>query len=147
MDSTSDGTHWGKANLGNAITSSFFSAAVDSRHTGLVIGTGGSQAWAYPLMASQSVTFSLKSSTIKKGQSTTASGKGSPAGAGRVVTLQVERAGRWYAVATTHENSKGAFGFTIKGTSAGKFTYRAVVSDLAGYLQFGYSAGRTLSVT
>jgi hypothetical protein len=61
--------------------------------------------------------------------------------------LQVERSGRWYAVATTHENASGAFSFTIRGTAAGTRDYRAVVSDLAGYLQFGYSAARALKVS
>jgi hypothetical protein len=65
---------------------------------------------------------------------------------GRLVTLQVERSGRWYNVATAHEKSGGSFSFTIKGTSAGKFAYRAVAADLAGYLEFGYSASRTLRV-
>lgn len=147
MESTSNGTHWSKDNLGNGLTSIWFSAALDSHHTGLVIGTGGTQAWGYPLMAPQSVTFNLKPSTIKKGKSATASGTGTPASAGRVVTLQIERSGRWHTAATTKENSAGSFSFTIKGTSAGKFSYRAVVSDLPGYLQFGYSAAKTLQVT
>jgi hypothetical protein len=147
MESTSNGTSWSKDALGNGLTSDSFSAALDSRHAGLVIGTGGSQAWGYPLMETQSVTFNLKPSDIKKGKSATAYGSGAPAGAGRQVTLQVERSGKWYAVATTKEKSTGAFSFTIKGTSAGKFSYRAVASDLAGYLQFGYSAAKTLQVT
>jgi hypothetical protein len=147
MESTSNGTQWHKDNLGNGLTSSWFSAALDSRHTGLVIGTGGTEAWGYPLMAPQSVTFNLKPSTIKKGNSATASGAGTPAGAGRSVTLQIERSGKWYTVATTKENGTGSFSFTIKGTSAGKFSYRAEVADLPGYLQFGYSAAKTLQVT
>jgi serine protease len=147
MESTSNGTQWSKDNLGNGLTSIWFSAAIDSGHTGLVIGTGGTQAWGYPLMAAQSVTFSLKPATIKKGQSATASGTGTPAGAGRLVTLQIERSGRWYSVATTKESGTGSFSFTIKGTSAGKFSYRAVVSEVAGYLQYGYSAAKTLQVT
>jgi hypothetical protein len=147
MESTSNGTQWSKDNLGNGLTSTWFSAAIDSGHTGLVIGTGGTQAWGYPLMAAQSVTFSLKPATIKKGQSATASGTATPAGAGRLVTLQIERSGRWYSVATTKESGTGSFSFTIKGTSAGKFSYRAVVSEVAGYLQYGYSAAKTLQVT
>ena len=99
------------------------------------------------MLATQSVSLSLKSSTIRKGRSTTGSGKGSPAAKGRKVELQVERSGRWYTVATTHEGAGGKFGFTIKGTSAGTHVYRAVVSDLAGYLQYGYSPARKLRVT
>jgi hypothetical protein len=146
--STSNGTVWTKRNLGNAIDSNAFSAGLDGRGTGLILGTLN-HVTAYPVLQSQSVSFSLKSSSIRKGKSTTATGKGSPAGTGRLVVLQVERSGKWYDVkgATAHEKSNGSFSFTIKGQSVGKFAYRAVVSDLAGYLLFGYSNGRTLRVT
>jgi hypothetical protein len=145
--STSNGTHWSSpVDLGNAISSNSFSAALDANGSGVVLGTGGNQSWGYPVLETQAVSFKLKSSAIRKGKSTTGSGKGSPAGLGRLVTLQVERSGKWYNAATTHEKSGGSFSFTIKGASAGSFTYRAVVSDLAGYLQFGYSASSTLRV-
>jgi hypothetical protein len=146
-ESTSDGVHWRSANLGNAISSSSFAAAINASHTGLVVGAGGNQAWGYPLLGTQSVKFGLKSSAIKKGKSTVASGSGSPAGVGRVVTLQVERSGRWYSVATTKEKSGGKFSFKIKGKATGKFAYRAVVSDEGGYLKYGYSSAKTLRVT
>jgi hypothetical protein len=146
-ESTSNGSHWSApANLGNAITSYSFAAALDSHGSGLVLGPGGSQVWAFPVLEAQNVSFALKSSTIKKGKSTTGSGKGSPAGVGRLVELQVQRGGRWYTVATTHEKVGGSFSFTIKGASAGTFKYRAVVSDLAGYLMYGYSNGKSLRV-
>ncbi|MGO8959351.1 MAG: hypothetical protein ACLQFR_18580 [Streptosporangiaceae bacterium] len=144
--STSNGSNWSRAvDLGNATRNNTFAVALDSRGTGLVLGTD--PAWGYPVLGTQSVSFSLKASTIKKGHSTTGSGVGSPAGKGRTVELQVERSGRWYDVATAHESSSGSFSFTIKGTAAGHFDYRAVVSDLAGYLQYGYSAARSLHVT
>jgi hypothetical protein len=145
--STANGKGWKSANLGNAINSSSFAAGLDSHGTGLILGAGGSQVNAYPVLQAQAVSFSLKSSTIKRGTSTTASGTVKPAGPGRVVTLQVERGGAWYNVATTKEKGGGSFSFTIKGTSSGTFSYRAVVSDLAGYLMFGYSAARTLHVS
>ena len=147
--STSNGSHWSApVDLGNAIQSNSFGAALDSAGSGLVVGTDSSAAaWGYPVLATQSVSFSLKSSTIRKGRSTTGSGKGSPAAKGRKVQLQVERSGRWYTVATTREGAGGKFGFTIKGTSAGAHVYRAVVSDLAGYVQYGYSPARTVRVT
>jgi hypothetical protein len=100
----------------------------------------------YQVLAAQKVTFALKSSSIRVGQSTTGSGKASPISAGRKVELQVERSGRWHDVASTTEKSGGAFRFTIKGSSVGSHTYRAVVSDRPGYLLFGYSPGRTLRV-
>lgn len=144
--STSNGTRWGKSlNLGNAISSTSFSAALDSHGSGLVLGT--EPAWGYPVLASQGISFSLKSSTIGRGHSTTGSGKGSPAAKGRRVELQVERSGLWYTVATTHEGSGGSFSFTIKGSSLGTHKYRAVVSYLAGYLLYGYSSARSLRVT
>ena len=85
----------------------------------------------------QGVTFSLKSPVIKPGAWTVGSGKGSPLAEGRAVQLQVERAGAWYRVATTHENASGALSFTIKGATVGSRDYRAVASDFAGYLQYG----------
>jgi hypothetical protein len=146
--STSDGAHWSASvDLGYALVNTFFSAALDSHGSGLVLGTA-STGRGYPVLASQRVSFSLKLSTIKKGHSTTGYGKGSPAGSGREVKLQVERAGnRWDTVATTHETASGSFSFTIKGNSAGMFRYRAVTSDLAGYLMYGYSPSRSLDVT
>jgi hypothetical protein len=147
--STSNGVHWSApVDLGNAIQSNSFGAALDSAGSGLVVGTdAGAAAWGYPVLATQGASFSLKPSTIRKGRSTTGSGKGSPAAKGRKVELQVERSGRWYTVATAHERAGGEFSFTIKGTAAGTHVYRAVVSDLAGYLQYGYSPARTLRVT
>jgi len=145
--STSDGTHWsGQVNLGNAIANTFFSAALDSHGTGLVLGTAD-LGRGYPVLAGQGVSFSLKSSKIRKGHSTTGYGKGSPAGSGREVELQLETARNiWHTVATTHEKASGSFSFTIKGTSDGTRHYRAVVSDLAGYLMYGYSPSRSLDV-
>ncbi len=142
---TKNGSSWsGPVDLGNAIQSTLISAALDSRGSGLVLGTD--PAWGYPVLGPQSVSFGVKSS-IRVGQSAVASGKVSPAGTGRVVTLQVERSGKWFTAATTHEKSGGAFSFTIKGKSAGSFRYRAVASDLAGYLLFGYSNAKSLRVT
>jgi|HubBroStandDraft_1064217.scaffolds.fasta_scaffold04900_2 hypothetical protein len=143
---TSGGKNWDAAvNLGDAISDGGFAAALDSRGAGLVIGTGN--VLAYPVLAAQGVSFGIKPSGIRQGKSATGSGKISPAGAGRVVTLQVERSGRWYSVATTHSRSGGSFSFTIRGGSAGTFDYRAVASDLAGYLMYGYSNSQSLHVT
>src|SRR5580698_6416628 len=120
--STSNGTRWGpQVNLGNAIANTFFSAALDAHGSGLVLGTAG-PGRGYPVLASQTVSFSLKSGTIRKGRSTTGSGKASPAGAGRKISLQVEGSGGiWHTIATTHETASGSFKFTIKGASAGTF--------------------------
>jgi hypothetical protein len=59
----------------------------------------------------------------------------------------VEKAGLWYTTETTHEGTGGSFSFTIDGTSAGTFDYRAVASDLPGYPQYGYSPAQPLQVT
>jgi hypothetical protein len=147
--STSTGASWSSpVDLGDAIQSNTFGAALDSAGSGLVVGTGAdSPAWGFPVLAAQNASFSLKNPTIKKGRTTIGSGKGSPVAKGREVELQVERAGLWYTIATTHEGAGGAFSFTIKGTSAGTYEYRAVILDLAGYIQYGYSAARSLKVT
>jgi hypothetical protein len=149
MQSSWTGASWtSPRNLGNAITSDYLGSALDSIGSGVVIGTNDHEpTWIYPVLAPQGVTFGLAKSTIGKGGSTVASGKGTPIAKGRAVQLQVERSGLWYAVATTHENASGAFSFTIKGAAAGTRDYRAVVSDFAGYLQFGYSAARALKVS
>jgi hypothetical protein len=149
IQSSATGAAWSSPlNLGDGSTDDYFGVALDSLGSGLVVGTADHEpVWAYPVLAPQGVSFSLKNSTIAKGHSTVASGKGSPIGKGRAVQLQVERSGLWYWVATTHENASGAFSFTIKGTTAGTRDYRAMVSDFAGYLQFGYSAARALKVS
>jgi len=143
------GASWNSpVNLGDAVDSTYFGIALDANGSGLVVGSDGHEATeGYPVLGPQGATFSLKASTIAKGGSTTGSGTGSPVAKGRVVSLQVERSGRWYPVATTHENASGGFGFTIKGAAAGRYAYRAVVSDYAGYREYGYSAARTLTVS
>jgi hypothetical protein len=144
--STTNGSHWTRAiDLGHATRDNGFAAGLDARGSGLVLGTD--PAWGYPVLAAQHVTFSLKSSKIKKGRHTIGHGTGSPAGKGRTVKLQRERSGRWYTVGTAHESASGSFRFRIKGGSAGAHAYRAVASDLAGYLLYGYSAARRLRVT
>jgi hypothetical protein len=150
MQTTTTGAAWsGKVNLGNAIDSDYFGSALDSIGSGLVVGsTDHEPVWIYPVLAPQGVSFGLAKSTIGKGHSTVGAGKGSPLAKGRTVWLQVERSGgKWWTVATTHETASGSFSFTIKGSAAGAYDYRAVVSDFAGYLQYGYSAGRALKVS
>jgi hypothetical protein len=143
--STTTGAHWTRrTDLGNAIDNDVFGVRLDSIGSGLVIG--GSKAIGYPVLASQRVSFKLKKSSVKKGHTTIGSGKGVAKAHGRKVELQIERKGRWFDVKTTHESSSGAFRFRIKGKSVGKHTYRAVAADRAGYIQFGYSVGRTLRV-
>ena len=145
---TSTGASWsGALKLGDAVASDSFSAALDSSGTGLVMGTGpAAAATGYPLLAGQGVSFALKSASIAKGKTTTASGGGGPVAKGRAVELQVERSGLWYTVATAHEGSTGKFAFTIKGGATGTYDYRAVIVDWAGYVQYGYSAARALKV-
>lgn len=144
--SSFSGATWSKpVDLGNAVQDDQFAVAVDRTGSGLVLGTG--PAYGYPVLASQSVSFSLASSKIAKGGETTGSGTGTPAESGREVELQVEKSGLWYTTATTHESATGTFSFTIKGTTAGTFDYRAVVSDLAGYQLYAYSAAQPLQVT
>jgi len=146
--STANGSDWtGWTDLGNAISSTYFYAGLDCIGSGLVLGDGGSKAIGYPVLAPQSVTFALSQTSIKRGHSTIGRGKGSKAAAGRTIELQIAKGSLWYNVASTHESSSGAFSFTIKGSTVGTAHYRAVASDLAGYVQYGYSPARTLTVT
>jgi hypothetical protein len=145
-ESTATGAAWSAPlNLGNAIDSTVFAAGLDAHGSGLVLGV--SPAIGYPVLAPQSVSFTLSKTSIKKGQTVAGSGKGSPAAKGRAIELQQLRSGLWYTIATTHESASGSFSFSIKGSGAGTFTYRAVASDLAGYVLYGYSAARSLRVT
>jgi hypothetical protein len=144
--SSFSGTTWSKAvNLGSAVQDNAFAVAVDSAGSGLVLGTGA--AFGYPVLAPQDVSFSLASSKITVGGQTTGSGTVSPAAAGRQVELQVEKSGLWYTTATTSEAAGGDFKFTIKGTAAGTFDYRAVAADQPGYQLYGYSPAQSLQVT
>jgi hypothetical protein len=148
QSTSNGGKSWTRTDLGNGISDNGFSAALDSHGTGLVLGTG--VPLAYPVLADQGVSLSLSRSSIRKGQTVTASGRVSPHDSGRSVQLQVEVGkNTWRNVtgAKVTTKSGGSFSFKIKGKSAGSFTYRAVASDLAGYLQIGYSGGRTLKVT
>jgi hypothetical protein len=149
MLTTSTGAAWTSAlDLGHAVDSNTFGSALDSIGSGLVIGSADHYpVWAYPVLATQGVSFGLQKSSIAKGHATIGAGKGGPIGKGRDIWLQVERHGTWYSVAVTHEASNGSYSFTIKGSAAGTYVYRAVVSDFAGYLQYGYSAGRALKVS
>ena len=53
---------------------------------------------------------------------------------------------RWYTVGSTHETASGTFKFTIRGNGTGRHSFRAVASDRAGYVMYGYSAARSLRV-
>jgi hypothetical protein len=144
--STSNGTSWSSQRyIGDAIDNDYLNVALDSHGAGLVLGLNN-PATGYPVLGSQKVSFSLSSSSVKKGHKITGSGKGSPSATHRLVTLQQERGNLWYAVATTHEKSNGSYSFSIKGNKVGTSHYRAVVNEFAGYLQYGYSAARTLHV-
>jgi len=144
--SSFSGVTWSApVDLGDAVQDNSFAVALDSTGSGLVLGTG--PAYGYPVLASQSVSFSLASSKIAEGDETTGSGTGTPAEAGRAVELQVEKSGLWDTVQTAHEGAGGSFSFTIKGTTASSFDYRAVVSDRAGYQMYGYSTAQPLQVT
>jgi hypothetical protein len=144
--SSFSGATWSNAvDLGDAVQDGSFAVALDSTGSGLVLGTG--PAYGYPVLASQSVSFSLASSKIAEGNETTGSGTGTPAEVGREVELQVEKSGLWYTTQTAHESAGGSFSFTIKGTTAGTFDYRAVISDLSGYQLYGYSTAQPLQVT
>lgn len=145
-ETTSTGATWSApVNLGNAADSTDFGVALDGNGSGLVLGT--SPAIGYPVLAGQGVSFTLSKSSIAKGGAVTGSGKGSAPSKGRLVQLQQLRSGLWYTIASTHESASGAFSFKIKGSTAGSYAYRAVASDWAGYVQYGYSASRSLKVT
>lgn len=147
--STSTGAHWTTRQvLSNAEDSDSFNGGLDATGSGIILGTNadGSKAIAYPVLARQRVKFKLTKSSVKKGKKVKAKGKALPAKKGRKITLEKLEHGLWHGVAKTKESKTGAFSFTIKAKTLGKHKYRAVAADRAGYLQFGYSAGRSLHV-
>ncbi len=144
---TTTGASWDSpVDLGDAVGSTGFAVALDRSGSGLVLGTPG-QATGFPVLARQDITFTLSKSTVHKGRTVTGSGQVRPKAPGRVIELQVERSGLWYTVGTARESASGTFKFTIRGNGTGSHQFRAVASDLAGYVMYGYSAARTLRVT
>ena len=141
--STTTGAHWTKHILGNTLGNTF-SAGLDRTGSGLVLGVGPAE--GFPILAPQTVSFTLSKSSVTKGHAVTGKGKGHAASKTRKIELQVEKAGRWYDVTSTHESASGAFSFKIKDSVVGTRKYRAVASDHAGYVEFGYSAARSLTV-
>jgi hypothetical protein len=146
-ETTSTGAHWDSpVDLGDAVDSTGFAVGLDRSGSGLVLGTPGT-AIGYPVLARQDITFTLSKSSVKKGRTVTGSGTVRAKAAGRLIQLQTERSGRWYTVGSTHETASGTFKFTIRGNGTGSHSFRAVASDLAGYVMYGYSSARTLKVT
>ena len=146
-ETTSTGAHWDSpVDLGDAVDSTGFAVGLDRSGSGLVLGTPGT-AIGYPVLARQDVTFTLSKSSVKKGRTVTGSGTVRAKAPGRLIQLQAERSGRWYTVGSTHETASGTFKFTIRGNGTGSHSFRAVASDLAGYVMYGYSPARTLRVT
>ncbi|HEX3492495.1 MAG TPA: hypothetical protein VHU92_24335 [Streptosporangiaceae bacterium] len=144
---TTTGASWDSpVDLGDAVGSTGFAVALDRSGSGLVLGTPG-QATGFPVLARQDITFTLSKSTVHKGRTVTGSGQVRPKAPGRVIELQAERSGLWYTVGTARESASGTFKFTIRGNGTGSHQFRAVASDLAGYVMYGYSAARTLRVT
>ena len=146
MQSTTTGASWsGRTNLGSAIKSNGFSAALDNIGSGVVVGTSG-PVTVFPVLARQPVTFTLSKNKVGTGTGVTASGVGSSPEAGRTVQLQALAGGSWHNTASTTEDAKGDFSFKIAGRSVGRYTFRVRANLLPGYLQYGYSASQTLKV-
>ena len=143
--STTTGSHWtSPAELGNGTTSDTFYAGLDKHGTGLVLGV--TPARGYPVLAHQSVSFAFTKSTVKKGHKTVGKGKAHAAAKGRKIELQVERSGTWVRRDVDPREVQRLLQLQLKPTKSGKAKYRAVASDHAGYVEFGYSAARTLHV-
>jgi 5-hydroxyisourate hydrolase-like protein (transthyretin family) len=100
----------------------------------------------WPILQVAHVSFSLSHASVKVGKTVVASGKGTPAAAGRVVELQRLEGKKWHNIGATTEKASGAFAFHITEHTAGKYAFRAATDDKAGYVQFGYSSARKLTV-
>ncbi len=145
--STISGSTWStRVNMGSAIKSNAFSAAIDNTGAGIVVGTSGPLT-VWPVLPTQNVTFSLSKSKVDTGTAITASGTGSSPKAGRRVQLEQLEGKLWHNIATTTESASGKFSFHIAGHgTVGSYTYRAYVDWNPGYLQYGYSPGRAETV-
>ncbi len=146
MQSTISGSSWsGRNDMGDAIDNNEFSAALDNIGSGLVVGTSG-PVTAFPVLAPQPVRFTLSKRKVGSRTRVKADGVGGSPAAGRTVRLEKLKRGIWHNIATTREKANGSFSFHITEHAAGRYTFRAYAADLPGYLQYGYSRGRTLTV-
>jgi len=144
-ETTRDGVHWSGLSVYNsAITSAQLVPVLGSIGSGVCFEADSKPLYGQPILDAQSVSVSLKSSTVKEGTSTTLNGTASPALKGQTVTLERLSGGLWYDVSTTKESSAGKFSFSIPGETD---TYRAVVSYDPGYYLYGYSNSVTLTAT
>jgi hypothetical protein len=149
--STTNGTSWTSSQtLSNATVSNDMTPGLDAAGSGIVLGIGisaGGTDRAYPVLARQSVSFALNHTKVKRTHLVKISGKATAAKKGRVITLEVlGKHNVWSSLAATTESASGKFRFTLRATKVGSFTYRAVADDSAGFVQFGYSPPRRLTV-
>lgn len=147
VQSTTDGIHWTpRSDLGSADYAYSFNAALDAINTGIIVGSPN-PVEVYPVLAAQSVSFALSKTKVLEGTTVTATGKTGYPSAGRKIELERWVAGAWHSVAATTENAAGKFTFHITEHSAATYTFRAVAADEIGYVQYGYSARKSLKVT
>ncbi len=142
-ESTSNGTSWTPLTVyGSAIKSEEPVSVLGPSGAGVVFESDASPQLAQPVMNPQSVHISLSKSKVTVGTKATVKGQTSFHINGLSITLQKEDKGDWYTVGSTHESAAGAFTFSVPGATD---TYRAIVADDPGYLQFGYSNDASLT--
>lgn len=142
-EATTDGVHWSQLHqYGTAIVSGSLSPVLGPTGAGLVLADDSTPLLAQPILKAQDVRVALKASIVKVGTGTTLTGTVTPKLTDQMVTLQKRLSREWYNVATTNESAAGTFFFNVPGTTE---TYRAVVADLPGYFEYGYSKGATLT--
>ncbi len=145
-ETTTNGTHWSKlVRYGSAINSEWLAPVLGPTGAGQVFESQSSNpTLSQPILNTQSVHITLKSTHVRKGHGTTLSGTVSPQLAGQLVTLERKAGSRWDTVKTTHESSAGKFSFSVPGSTE---TYRAVVAYQPGYYEYGYSGSVKLTAT
>ena len=91
------------------------------------------------------VSGNLSDSTVNRNSRVTLSGKVSPLHAGRTVTLQRYRDGRWRSVKSDALNAKSRYSFRLGTSTRGRYRYRVVMPAHTDHLR-GCSPIRILTV-
>jgi hypothetical protein len=103
---------------------------------GLCYEPGAKPTRAQPIMVAQQVHIQIGHNNIKQGTQVSISGQATPHLHNDQVTLQKLVGKTWTNVKTTGESTTGKFTFKLAAYS---HEFRAMVKDVPGYFQFGYS--------
>ena len=141
-ETTATGATWTPLqSYSSAIASALLSPVLNRFSNGVVFENDGHPLYAQPILQGLHVHMALHPSVVRVGHSALLTGASNPCGGAHRVTLEKLVAGKWYPVRSI-TTSTCAIKFGVPGATA---TYRAVVSWLPGWNQYGYSNAATLT--